>query len=242
MKMFSLTLDGLSLFTRSGQGEHLVQGSSWFKFKLFRIFSNFLISTFKCEHESMEPQTDVFYRAQHVSFCSWDISYRTNKKTYVDLTRWPGSKQTALHSQCDICVFILASTESFKVGCLCLRRINWQRQLLEITREGPCLGVRSWICSHVMNHSKLLLCQAVLSLFLWLQCCSLSQDCLQIRILAACLQVQISASMAQWVDLHHSVPTTLLTDTSQSFNCFTPLWQWEIFQWDSLMSRSCHSP
>ena len=197
----------------------------------------------------MELQPDVFYRVWRVSFCSWDISHRTNEKAYVNLTRWPGSKRTVLPLQCDIGVFILASTESFEVGCLCLGRINWQRQLLEITREGPCLGAHSWICSYVMNHSKLLLHQAVLLLFfLSLQCCSLSQGWLQIRVLAACLQVQISASIAQWVDLHHSVLITLLTDTSQSCNELTPLIvlllydNWKFSSETSVMSRSCRSP
>jgi len=46
----------------------------------------------------------------------------------------------SLDLQSDICVFVLASTESFEIGCLCLRRINWRRQLLEITWERPCLG------------------------------------------------------------------------------------------------------
>lgn len=139
----------------------------------------------------------MFYRSCHVPFCSWDISHRTNRKAYVNLARWPGSKCTVLHLLCGASVFTLESTKSFKEGFLCVRRINCQRQSLEITRDGPCLGAPSWICSHVMTHSKLLLCQAVLLLLLlWLQCCSLSQ-----RLVTD----KDTCSMSLSPDIHHPI-------------------------------------
>lgn len=90
-------------------------------------------------------------------------------------------------------------------------------------RRGALSGVCSWMCSPAINHSKLLLCQAVLVLsFPCLQCCHGSQGLLQIRTLAACLWIQISAPS-------HSVSWSIpfcpchTPDTSQSCKELTPL-------------------
>lgn len=164
------------------------------------------------EHEDMEPQLDVFHRVWHVSLCSWDNRCRSNGKAHVNFTRWLGSKWAIPHWQCDIYVFIVASTDDFEVGCLCLIRINWQLQLTEITGEGPCQEF-----AHECALLPLIIqscCYAKQSSYSPSPACSAAMDhkaCYRLGHLQLASESRYLLPVTQWAGLYHSVPATLLT-------------------------------
>lgn len=73
---------------------------------------------------------------------------------------------------------------------------------------------RDRVCSHVVNHSVLLLCQAVIMLLS--AALEFHTRLVSDKGTSARFQDEILASIVQGVDLHRSVLTTVLTVASES--------------------------